>query len=90
MSLVGPWPLLYKALASKISNKSIDIWYAKALKLFYLWRKNFRCWRRGFLTFILNPSNPKVLNKPMEKHGLIKYSFVLDSGGTTVSKINSF
>jgi hypothetical protein len=41
-----------------------------------------------FLTLILDLSNHKVLNKPMEKNDLIKYSFGLDSGGTTMSEIN--
>lgn len=76
-----------KSLASKISNQSIDKWYANALKNGAYGGKISGAGGGGFLTLIVEPSNHKELVKAMEKHGQKLYSFGLDSGGAAVSEI---
>lgn len=76
-----------KTLASKISNKTIDDWYAKALEHGALGGKISGAGGGGFLTLIADPSKHDHLISEMRNQGLIKYNFGLDSGGTIVTEI---
>lgn len=76
-----------KTLASKISNSSINDWYSKALKHGALGGKISGAGGGGFLSLIAEPSRQSALSDALEKQGLKKYRFGLDSSGTTVSEI---
>ena len=77
-----------KTLASKITNKSIDEWYTKALRHGAVGGKISGAGRGGFLSLIVEPSRRKELSHALEQLGLKEYRFGMDSGGTTVSEIN--
>jgi len=76
-----------KTLASKISNQSIDHWYSKALKSGAFGGKISGAGGGGFLTLIAEPSKHGILVDALEKEGLKKYHFGLDSTGTVVYEI---
>jgi len=76
-----------KTLASKISNKSIDDWYACALNNGALGGKISGAGGGGFLTLIAESSKHNKLVHELRKIGLKKHSFGFDSGGTTVMEI---
>ncbi len=77
-----------KTLASKVSNQSIDNWYAKALKHGALGGKISGAGGGGFLTFISEASKHEELSNEMEKQKLKRYRFGLDSGGTLSYRID--
>ena len=76
-----------KNLASKITNPSIDEWYTKALKHGALGGKISGAGGGGFLSLIADPSKQTELASELEKLGLKKYRFGMDSGGSTVNEI---
>jgi D-glycero-alpha-D-manno-heptose-7-phosphate kinase len=76
-----------KTLASKVSNQSIDHWYSKALKSGAYGGKISGAGGGGFLTLISEPSKHSMLVDALEKEGLKKYHFGLDSSGTVVYEI---
>jgi len=77
-----------KSLASKITNPSIDDWYTKALKHGALGGKISGAGGGGFLSLIAEPNRKDKLSDELEKLGLKRYNFGLDSEGTSVSQIN--
>ena len=86
--------LMYKAwemkkkLASRISNSKIDRYYKTAMKNGACGGKISGAGGGGFLILIIEPSKHDALIQAMLKIGLQKYSFGLDSEGTTVTQIN--
>ncbi len=76
-----------KTLASKISNKQIDNWYECALKNGAYGGKISGAGGGGFLTLIIDSKMESELTIEMEKMGLKRYNFGLDSSGTTVTEI---
>ena len=78
---------LKKSLASRVSNQSIDNWYTKAIKFGALGGKISGAGGGGFLSLIVDANNQVALSNKLEKLGLEKYSFKLDSGGTIVTEI---
>ena len=76
-----------KTLASKITNPAIDDWYDRAKKYGALGGKISGACGGGFLTFIVEPSYQEQLSKNLQKLGLKRYPFGIDSSGTTVTEI---
>ena len=76
-----------KTLASKISNNQIDNWYECALKNGAYGGKISGAGGGGFLTLIIDSKMESELTIEMEKMGLKRYNFGLDSSGTKVSEI---
>ena len=67
--------------------KKIDGWYVKALKHGALGGKISGAGGGGFLILIADSNRYRELFSEMEKQGLKRYKFGLNSGGTTVSEI---
>ena len=76
-----------KTLASKISNQSIDVWYAKAMEYGALGGKISGAGGGGFLSLIAEPSRRSEISNELEKLGLKECRFGMDSGGTIVTEI---
>jgi len=76
-----------KTLASNISNRSIDNWYNTALSSGAVGGKISGAGGGGFLTFVVEPTKIEKLSLELEKLGLKKYNFGLDSGGAMVTEI---
>lgn len=79
---------LKKTLASNISNQVIDNWYSKAIMHGAYGGKISGAGGGGFLTLIVEPNKQNTLVKKLEKEGLEKYQFGLDSTGTVVYEIS--
>jgi D-glycero-alpha-D-manno-heptose-7-phosphate kinase len=79
---------LKKSLTSGISNIMINNCYETALEFGALGGKLSGAGGGGFLTLLAKPSSHEKLAAALAKKGLEKYSFGLDSEGTTVTKIS--
>ena len=73
-----------KKLSSRVSNSIIDQYYKTALKNGAYGGKISGAGGGGFLTLVAEQLKHDQLNKAMQKLGLRKYSFGLESGGTEV------
>ena len=76
-----------KKLASKISNRSIDDWYTKALNHGALGGKISGAGGGGFFTLVAQPSIHKKLCYELGKVGLSHHSIKLDSSGSIINEI---
>ena len=79
---------LKKSLASGISNSMIDHCYSTALELGALGGKISGAGGGGFLMLVAIPKNHAKLVNALKEEGLEKYSFGLDSQGTSVTEIH--
>lgn len=79
--------LYKKTLASNISSEQIDNWYKCSLKNGAYGGKISGAGGGGFLTLIIDSKRKLELTNQMEKIGLKRYNFGLDSSGTTVTEI---
>jgi len=77
-----------KSLTSKITNSSIDNWYAKSLEHGALGGKISGAGGGGFLLLIAEANKKDQITNELQKLGLKRYSFGLDSGGSNVSQIS--
>ena len=76
-----------KTLTTKISNQSIDDWYAKAIKHGALGGKISGAGGGGFFTFVAMPSKHKELFHELGEVGLKYHQISLDSAGTILHEI---